>query len=221
MTTPITRLFPLLLLSLPLPVLAGDQGDQPLTLMPPRQPADKTAQQQQTLQQSDELHDIHGPLPIAGQPPYPAIAGIVLAILLILAALFFWLKRRSKPGPAAPHPWETALSELAAAKPLQSGGQGLLYMERAGQVLRRYIESRFAIRSTRQTTREFLAGLSHAGNSSLDDYRPELQVCLEQADMAKFAHRVPDLDNMVQMEQAVTDFVKKTEPISAASGDRS
>lgn len=220
MTAPITRLLPFLLLSLPLPVLAGDQGDQPLTLMPPRQPADKTANQPQTLQQSDELHDIHGPLPIVGQPPYLAIAGIILAILLIHAALLFWLKRRSKPGPAAPHPWETALCELAAAKPLQSAGQGLLYMERAGQILRRYIESRFAIRSTRQTTREFLAGLSQAGNSSLDDYRPELQVCLEQADMAKFAHRVPDLDNMAQMERAVMDFVKKTEPITAPSGGR-
>jgi hypothetical protein len=218
MTTSIIRLLPFLVLSLPVSALAGDQGDQPLTLLPPPQSADKTALQQQTLQQSEELHDIHGPLPIAGQPPYPAIAGIILAILLILAVLYFWLKRRAKPGPPAPLPWETALSELAAAKPLQSAGQGLLYMERAGQVLRRYIESRFAIRSTRQTTREFLAGLSHGGNSSLDDYRPELQVCLEQADMAKFAHRVPDLDNMIQMEQAVTDFVQKTESIPAPSG---
>ena len=174
-----------------------------------------------TTQNTEELHDIHGPIPIDGQPPYLAIGAIVLLILAILAAIVFWLKRRRKPGPPAPSPWETALAELAAAKPLQTAGQGLLYMERASQVLRRYIESRFAIRSTRQTTGEFLAGLTHAGNTSpLEEYRPELQVCLEQADLAKFARQVPDLSNMVRMESAVTDFVKKTEPIPTPAGGK-
>lgn len=210
-----------MLLSVPTIALAGERDDQPLTLMSPQQPADKTAQQQQTLQQNEDIHDIHGPIPIAGQPPYLAITISILLILAILAAIIFWLKKRRKPGPPTPFPWETALAELAAAKALQTGGQGLLYMERASQVLRRYIESRFAIRSTRQTTGEFLAGLGHAGNNSpLEEYRPELQVCLEQADMAKFAHQVPDLNNMARMEFAVTDFVKKTEPITTPAGGK-
>ena len=86
-------------------------------------------------------------------------------------------------------------------------------MEQASEILRRYIESRFAIRSTRQTTREFLAGLNDTGqHNPLAPYRPELRACLEQADMAKFAHLVPDSGIVAQMERAVTDFVNKTEP---------
>lgn len=221
MTRP-TKMIPLLLLSAPRLAFAGDRTDQSLTLMEPRQPADNPGKQQQTLQQTEELHDIHGPIALPAQPPYLAIAGGILALLLLLAAIFWWRKKRGEREMPAPFPWETALSELAAAKPLQTAGQGLLYMEKASQVLRRYIESRFTIRSTRQTTREFLSGLSMSeNNSSLEEYRPELQTCLEQADMAKFAHRIPDPDNMAQMEQAVIDFVRKTQPPPAPTGGRS
>lgn len=158
------------------------------------------------------LRDIHGPVPLAGQPPYWAIGGAIALLLAVLAAFFIYLKKRRRPKGVAPlAPWETALAELAAARELQH--QALLYVERVGEILRRYIESRFAIRSTRQTTREFLAGLSQSGGDSpLAHYRQELQTCLEQADMAKFARLAPGPDHMAEMERAVTDFVRKTEP---------
>ena len=214
------KLLPWLLLSAP-GVSFAEGENQRLTLMNTQKPA-ATSGQQQTVQQSEVLYDIHGPISLPEQLPYLAIGGVILALLLVLAAVLFWLKKRVKPGPTPLPPWEMALNELAEAKHLQISGQGLLYMERASQVLRRYIESRFAIRSTRQTTREFLTGLNHtANNSPLERYRPELQTCLEQADMAKFAHRVPDLGNMGQMEHAVTDFVKKTEPSLSPAGGRS
>mgnify|MGYP000500050280 CR=1 FL=1 len=46
-------------------------------------------------------------------------------------------------------------------------------------------------------------------------FRNELQNCLEQADLAKFAHRRPGQHNLELMEKAVTTFVKKTEPTGA------
>ena len=211
----LTTRIPLFIIAAPGAALAAG-GEESLTLRQP--PGQTTAQPGMKTQQIEELRDIHGPVPIAGQPSYWAIGGIVAGVLAILAALYFYLKKRRQPAPTPPpSPWETALAELAAAKELQS--KGLLYMEKAGEILRRYIESRFAIRSTRQTTREFLAGLSHTGqHNPLAPYRPELQACLEQADMAKFARLVPDSGIVAQMERAVTDFVKKTEP--PATGGR-
>ena len=207
---------PLLIIAAPGAVLAAGEDEESLTLR--QAPAQTTAQSGLKAQQIEELRDIHGPVPITGQPPYWAIGGTIAVVLAILAALYFYLKKKRQPAPPVPlSAWETALAELAAVKELQS--QALLYMEKASEILRRYIESRFAIRSTRQTTREFLAGLSHTGqHNPLAPYRPELQACLEQADMAKFARLVPDSAIVAQMERAVTDFVKKTEP--PATGGR-
>ncbi len=157
------------------------------------------------------LRDIHGPVPLAGQPPWWVIGGIIAIVLVLFALVVLFLKRRQKTSAPLPAPWETALAELAAARELQH--QALLYVERVSEILRRYIESRFAIRSTRQTTREFLAELGQSGgHSPLAPFRQELQIWLEQADLAKFARLVPGPDHMAEMERAAAEFVKKTEP---------
>lgn len=159
------------------------------------------------------LHDIHGPVPIAEQPPYLLIAVVVCLLLLAIAALLWYLRRKDTSVQPAIPPWEQALLELAEAKSLLSAQRGIVYMDRVSQILRSYIESRFAIQSTRQTTREFLHSLTSVGDSSpLRTYKTALQDCLEQADMAKFAHHLPQLDHLEQMEAAVTNFVQKTTP---------
>lgn len=159
------------------------------------------------------LHDIHGPVFITEQPPYLIIAGGI-CLLLVLAALIFWyLKKKKSPAPPAMPPWEKALLDLAEAKSLLSAQQGIVYVDRVSQILRAYIQSRFALQSTRQTTREFLHSLTGIGDDSpLRTYKTALQDCLEQADMAKFAHHLPRPDHLEQMEAAVTNFVQKTTP---------
>jgi len=153
------------------------------------------------------LHDIHGPVPIAEQPSYLLIAGVVCLLLVIAALIFWYLKDKKLPVPSPMPPWEREAKSLASAE------RGILYMDRVSQILRAYIESRFAIQSTRQTTREFLHSLSGIGdNSPLQTYKAALQDCLEQADMAKFAHHLPRPDNLEQMEAAVTNFVRQTTP---------
>ncbi len=195
------------------PAASGPE-EPPLTLLNRPQPVGQPAPPpQQQLQQTAELRDIHGPLPLTDMPPYLVPAAVAFVLLLALAALIYFLKKRKNPVPPPVPPWETALSELAEARQFQNPGQSLLYMEWAGQILRRYIESRFAIRSTRQTTREFLAGLHDGGGDSpLAEYQTELGVCLEQADLAKFAHLVPDREHLIEMEAAVTAFIRSTNP---------
>lgn len=205
--------FFLCLFVLPVNSYAENNADAPLTLLnPPQQQSPKT--QQPTITNiEEELHDIHGPVPLDEQPPYLLIFA-ALGLLLLIAAVLIWL-RKKKGGAQIPvvPPWERALRDLAEAKKLLHPDKGLLYMDRVSQILRSYIESRFSIRSTRQTTREFLQGLTATGNGSpLHTYKVELQGCLELADMAKFAHHLPELDNLQQMEYAVTSFIKRTEP---------
>jgi hypothetical protein len=204
----------LLLFMLPVSGFAASSGDAPLTLLNKPSKSPQTVQNQNISNQDNALHDIHGPVPIIEQPPYLLIAGIVLFVLLVAAAVFWFLKKKGKAIPPPISPWEKALLDLADAKKLLRPERALAYMDRASQILRQYIEARFAIQSTRQTTREFLQGLAHVGgNSPLRAHKNELQDCLEQADMAKFAHHHPALSNLEQMEVAVTTFIKKTEPV--------
>lgn len=192
--------------------LAADQGEEALTL--------QNSQNQPIQNQNGILHDIQGPVPTSEYPPYLVETAIVLLIILAFGLLYFFLKRRKKPQPPPIPPWDTALVELTEAGQLMSAGQGLLYMDKVAQILRRYIESRFAIHSTRQTTREFFMGLQDCGPSSLLTYRSELRACLEQADMAKFAHLLPELQHMEGMELAVRTFITSTRPEIPTKGER-
>jgi hypothetical protein len=212
-----------LLFCLSLAAFANSNADEPLTLLNQPQNNNQTTQQMAAPSQAEEFYDIHGPVPFSAKPPYLLIGGAILALLLILAAIYWFLKKRKKPAPPAIPPWEKALAELAEARSLFSSKKSLLYMERVSSILRSYIESRFAIRSTRQTTREFLEKVNRAASTTktLLESRVELQACLEQADMAKFAHRIPDRENMEQMEIAVTAFIRKTEPMASAKGGKS
>ncbi len=202
-----------LLFILPAWSFAAGNGEAPLTLLNKPQKSAQTAQNQSILNKIEELHDIHGPVPITEQPPYLLIAGILFLLLLIAAGIVWFLKNRGKPTPPAIPPWEQALLDLKDAKRLLSPERALLYMDRVSQILRSYIESRFFIQSTRQTTREFLHGLTEIGDTSpLQTHKTELQACLEQADMAKFAHHIPEIKNLEMVEEAVTTFIKRTEP---------
>jgi hypothetical protein len=213
-----TLVLPLLLLFiLPICSFAESSGDAPLTLLNKAPKSAQSGQIQTIPNQAEELHDIYGPVPIAEQPPYLLIAGISLFVLLLAVAIFWFLKKSGQPTPPPIPPWEKALLDLAEAKRLLNPERALLYMDRVSQILRSYIESRFAIQSTRQTTREFLQGLTGiGGNSPLQTHKTELRNCLEQADMAKFAHHIPEIKNLEMMEDAVTTFIKKTEPADPA-----
>lgn len=204
--------------TLPLVALADQNTSSaaPLTLLQQPGKGPQTSPSQNSAQEDTALRDIQGPVPIIEQPPYLLLAGSILVLLAAAAALYWFMKKRTRPAPPPVPPWERALQDLAEAKRLLSPEQALFYMDRVSQILRSYIESRFAIKSTRQTTREFLDKLATSSNSaSLLRYKSELQLCLEQADMAKFAHHTEDVVNLEKIGAAVVDFVQKTKPSEA------
>ena len=187
----------------------------------PQQMQQQSPQIGGTADEQMEMYDIYGVVPTKQPIPYLYIA-LGLIALLVLAALIYWLYTRRKKVAVRPlpPPWEKALTDLKDARSLFGRGEGRDYMARASQILRRYVEERFAIKSTRQTTREFLGSVTEAKDSEINSYKLELKQCLEQADMAKFAHKVQDEESLGGMEQAVTTFVHATRPAVDMEGKK-
>jgi hypothetical protein len=177
-------------------------------------------QMQQGQGEALQLYDIYGVVPTKAAVPYLyIILGVVLVIALCALVVFgyyFMKKRRAKPLPAI-LPWDQALADLVEARSVQNLAQGRLYMDRVSQILRRYIEQRFTIKTTRKTTSEFLYSLKDESGGELGNFRNELQSCLEQADMAKFAHKVQAAGDLTRMEEAITSFIDSTRP---AAGEK-
>jgi len=202
------------------------ESNPPLQLVAPASPPGPQQGQsapmtQRQPQEAVTLHDIRGPVELPDSSRTLLWLLIGLAVMIIAGLLlYFWKRRRKGEKPPSPH--DVALAELARLRSMMNPEQALLYAAQLAEVLRRYVEARFQIHSTRQTTREFFLGLAgnlQAGNS-LDEHHDRLKECLEQCDMAKFAHCIPDQSEMEAMGGAVGSFIKATAQAVDEKGKR-
>jgi hypothetical protein len=186
-------------------------ANPPLKLVPDPQQGQGSPMAQNMAPATDTFHEIRGPVALPD-----SLGGLVWLLIglavVALAGLLLYLWKRRKKGRKLPYPHEIALIALARLRPMMNPGQALIYAEQLSEILRRYIEARFLILSTRQTTREFFAVLvsNPQAISSMAEHHDHLRECLEQCDMAKFAHCIPDQQDMEAMEQAVRGFIEAT-----------
>jgi len=158
-----------------------------------------------------DIHDIYPPLPLAEPINWLVILPILAAALAAAALVFFWLRnKKQQTAPVIP-PHMAALADLAQARSYISEGQSLAYAERASEILRTYIEKRFDISSTRQTTSEFLEAM-RAQSSDLTQHREVLEEFLEQCDMGKYARKTSARKSMERMEEGIRQFIERTIP---------
>ena len=192
----------------------------PLQLVPDQQQGQTSPMAPNLPPVTETLHDIRGPVELPDGVGALIWLLIGLAVLLLAGLLFYLWKRRKKGLQKLPQPHEIALLELAGLRSMMNPAQALLYAAQLSELLRRYIEARFQIHSTRQTTREFFGSLVENSQVSHDlkDHQAHLQACLEECDMAKFAHYSPDQQGMAAMEQAVRGFVEATGPALTDKG---
>ncbi len=159
------------------------------------------------------LRDIQPPLPLPEEPVYMVYFLAIVAIILI-AALVYWLFRRKNKAVRFPAAHETALAALSRARQTMSVEQGVQYATDVSGILRKYIEERFCIQASRQTTREFFDSITERTDRGTDifsrEHRSRLKECLRECDMAKFARCTPDIQSMEKMESAVRDFIEET-----------
>ena len=160
--------------------------------------------------QTEDIRDIKGPVPLPETNRFLIPVAAAIALCIIAALLFFFLKRRRRPQPLL-LPDAIALAELDRARSLMESP--LVYAERISTILRQYIEARFQISSTRQTTREFFSHLKSGttiAEVDIKNHAGDLQECMEQCDIAKFAHGTPNQASMIGMDQAVRAFIETT-----------
>lgn len=200
-----------LLAAILLPVLPSqaeqDPGNELIPLNAPVLPQD---------QAPTDIYDIYGPLSLPDPInwlPY-IIAGILLLLVVSVLLFFFMKSKKTTAIPVVPA-HITALSELELAREYLVNNQSLIYAERISEILRQYIEQRFNIGSTRQTTSEFLDSIKEKANSIGSDllsHKDQLCKCMQQCDMAKFAHKTADKKSMEEMENGVKQFIDSTTP---------
>jgi len=139
-----------------------------------------------------------------------------LGILLLIAGLIYWWKRRKNkapvpvyvPPPPAPHEWAyAALDELAAKRLWQSGEVKEHYSLLTG-VLRGYLERKFDIHALEQTTDVIIAQLQslQLSQGTLEDTASLLSI----SDLIKFAKADPGIDLHAEAIERVRNFVKET-----------
>lgn len=159
------------------------------------------------------FHDIHGPIQTAEPVPWLAYGLTALLVLCLAAGLWWWFRKRKQAAPPAIPAGVSARSELMAARELMTPELHLKYMERVSAVLRRYLEQRFQLPTTRQTTQEFFTSVSQSRRkySELTRYSDELKSCLEQCDLAKFAHRTATIESLQELENGILRFINRTE----------
>lgn len=166
-----------------------------------------------------DIKDIYDPIVLPGQPPYLLFGALLLVLFFIGCALFQLLRNRRSARPFCPVPADRALAQLQQAEELLPQTGTRHYSETVSAILRNYLEQRFDIRVTRQTTTEFLRylqSLSPATTttttalSPLISHTDTLLYSLQLCDLVKFAGFAPDHGKVADLGRTVRSFIQTT-----------
>ena len=164
----------------------------------------------------DDIRDIRGPVYL-----YPAwVVPVVVVGVIVLGfgalALWRWLRRRRRPRPLLP--FEIALARLEEIRALMQPGTVREFSIAVSDIVRRYLEQRFEITATQQTTEEFLHDLLASSHAALARHRPLLSEFLHQCDLAKFAGMSLTQQSMESLHHSARAFVRETASPAAVPG---
>lgn len=140
-----------------------------------------------------------------------SLAGAIV-VLLVTAAVLIWIRRRRRQQTVPEIPPGTwafqRLRELEDERLVEQGRVHEFYF-RLTDIVRQYIERRFALMAPERTTQEFLRE-AQVHPALADDHKRLLAEFLQTADMVKFALHEPARDDC---ERALTDarcFIEET-----------
>ncbi len=159
--------------------------------------------------------DITGTLAPPRKPLGPAVwaaivGGLILAAVL-LTLLIVWLRRlANRPAPPIlPEVW--ALRELSRLETagLIDRGQAKEYYYRLSEIVRKYIELKFALAAPEMTTEEFLIKLAR-DRGALPYDADRLRAFLEACDLVKYAAFEPHTEQAAQALGSARAFIDAT-----------
>jgi hypothetical protein len=154
-----------------------------------------------------------------GAPLWPIL---LAAVVLIGAASPFALRAlaRHRARAAQRSAYQIATDELdallAGARPHDASQMDRFFVQLSG-IVRRYLESRFQLRSPELTTEEFLVEIADSPDLSTV-HQKLLQVLLQRADLVKFAHLLPDREAVADSVGAAQRFISETRALEVSIG---
>jgi len=154
---------------------------------------------------AQDLRDVRPPVDLLPNYFWFWILAAALTAGISAAALFWLNKRNSRlagKNVVVKAAWEIASEELDALAKENLPAQGRVkeYYVRLSQIVRRYMEGRFAIQAPEMTTEEFLLSLRNAPEL-IDRHRQAMREFLNCSDMVKFAKYGA---SVAEMEQGFT-----------------
>jgi hypothetical protein len=160
---------------------------------------------QAASQSPDEIEDIRPP--ISGSPALWVV--VLLAILLLLAILAYFLWPNPKPKVVQPPlPKELARGRLQKAKARISTASSYDFSVEVSDILRSFIEQQFGIRAIRQTTIEFLNEASLTSHFDLA-HQEKLRHFLVACDAIKFARVAAGQEESEALFEQASAFVEE------------
>ena len=157
---------------------------------------------------TQDIRDIRGPKHIPSPWLWPAWLAGSLALTALGYAAWRWNRRRALA--AAKLPYEIALDRLEEARALMQPENAREFSIAVSEVVRHYIEVRFAVCAARRTTEEFLHDLIGPSDALLASHQELLADFLHHCDLAKFARWILSLEEMENMLQSARTFVIET-----------
>ncbi len=139
-----------------------------------------------------------------------------LGLLLGWLAVRWWRRPRPTPPPAPPRPpWEVALEGLEEIRRagLLEAARYAEHLDRVSYVLRRYVGERYGFDGLENTTYETLEALRRV--TPPVEPLPEIERCLQHADLVKFAKLEPTEGECDGALRAVERIVVATRPAPA------
>ena len=157
----------------------------------------------------EDIRDIRGPKAVPGSWVLPAVlVGALLVTLCVAYAISRRRRRRSRPRNLTL--LEQTLERLERTKALMQPATAREFGIAASEVIRSYIEERFAVFATQRTTEEFLQTLLRSSNETLARHRSLLAQFLQQCDFVKFAGASLAVTDMEALLQSARGFVLET-----------
>jgi hypothetical protein len=163
---------------------------------------------------ADDIRDIRGPKAVSGSWLVPVV--IAGAVVVMICAYAIWRRRQRGTRLRSLTLSEQTLGRLEDTRSLMRPATAREFGIAASEVIRNYIEKRFAAIATQRTTEEFLQTLLQSSNEELVRHRTLLAEFLQQCDFVKFAGASLAVKDMESLYQSARGFVLQTgEPPAA------
>jgi hypothetical protein len=163
----------------------------------------------------EDIRDIRGPK-LVSAGTWVLAACIVGAVVVALGVTYIIRRRRRGAAGRRLTLLEQTLASLEETKPLMQPDTAREFGIAASEVIRNYIEKRFAVKATQRTTEEFLQALLQSSNEALSRHRALLAKFLQQCDFIKFAGAKLGAADLESLFQSARGFVLETGEPSVA-----